>query len=66
MAVAVLVLAYFASFGPIVWLGQRNHLPNWAVTVAIYVYWPQVYAGTTGAPPFLKMILNWYAELWFR
>jgi hypothetical protein len=31
----------------------------------IYVYWPQVYAGTSGAPPLLKMALNWYAELWF-
>src|SRR5262245_46001051 len=64
IAVAVLVLAYLASFGPLVWLGQRNHLPNCVVRAGIYDYWPHVYAGTTGAPPVLKMALNWYTELW--
>jgi hypothetical protein len=64
VGVFVVVLAYFASFGPFVWLGQRNHLPHRAVTAGIYFYWPQVYAGTSGAPTLLKAALNWYTELW--
>jgi hypothetical protein len=64
VGVVVVVLAYLASFGPFVWCCQRNLLPAWAVTAGMYVYWPQVFAGTDRAPQALRAALNWYGNLW--
>jgi hypothetical protein len=60
MAAAALV--YVFSFGPSVWLVDRELLPSWSKPVVSIVYDPVFWTSMAGPRPIRKLI-TWYAEL---
>ena len=56
---------YVLSFGPVVWLADRDLLPDTAGPVLHFTYRPLIYANME-AQWAVGHWIQWYAELWVR
>ena len=55
----LLPVLYFGAIGPIVWLADREYLPEPLYDAAVVIYWP--IDGIRGLP---REWLDAYVELW--
>ena len=60
--VAAALLVYLLSFGPAMWLVDREILPAWSISVVSAVYYPVYWTSTVGPRP-VREAIRWYAEL---
>ena len=62
--VAILTFLYPLSIGPVVWLADREMLPERIAEPLAIVYFPLEYAaGTSNAA---SSVYAWYVSLWMR
>ena len=63
-ATLIVVLLYVASYGPYIWLIEREWLPGWAVEAAEVLYYPIRWIFEFAPLPLLDG-LEWYLDFWW-
>ena len=63
VCVAIALVAYPLSFGPVTWLMNHDDVPEWMTWPVEIFYWPLAVASAYGPEP-LRKVLFWYATLW--
>lgn len=63
IAVAAFPALYALSLGPFLWLANRNLLPVWIVKIPVY---RPIQLLRENGPQFIRDVINWYIELWWR
>jgi len=57
------LVLYVLSIGPVMWLGVRKYLPDWALGARATIYRPMIWLVEDGPRPIGRAI-EWYAALW--
>ena len=63
VGLAIALLVYPLSFGPVTWLMNHDYVPEWMAWPVEIFYWPLAVTSAYGLEP-LRKVLFWYTTLW--